>query len=125
MLRVALLAATILLAAGCAPAATPPPAPQAARPAAPPASAPAPARHSAEVERLIAAAQAAGETELSLSWAEDNLGGYEGATKLGELFNRMYGLNVKVTFTPGRLDQLVGRVEQEITSGRRASLDLF
>jgi iron(III) transport system substrate-binding protein len=117
-------------------------APQAARPAAPAASAPAggapsgapaagapaaaqAARHTPEVERLLAAAQAAGESELHLSWAEDNLGGHEGAAKLADLFNRTYGLNVKVTFTPGRLDQLVGRITQEIASGRRASLDLF
>jgi iron(III) transport system substrate-binding protein len=127
-MRLTLLAVAILFAAACAPAAGPSasaPAASGNAPAANPARGSAAPQRSPEVERLIAAAQAAGETELNLSWAEDNLGGHEGATKLGDLFNRMYGLNAKVTFTPGRLDQLVGRVTQEIAAGRRASLDLF
>ncbi len=89
----------------------------------PPASAP--AGHAVEIDRLLAAARAAGETELNVSWAEDTLGGLEGAQKLGDLFNRTYGTNVKLNFTPNRLDLITGRLEQEIAAGRRGTLDVF
>jgi iron(III) transport system substrate-binding protein len=115
------LLAMVLVVIGCAPAA----------PATPPAGGPGAsgaagqAQHSPEVQRLLAAARDAGETDLDLSWSEDTIGGVEGARRLGELFNRMYGLNVKVSFTPGNLDTISGKIAQEVAAGRTPYIDVF
>jgi iron(III) transport system substrate-binding protein len=122
-MRITLLVLVAWLVAACAPGAAPATQP-AARSGAPAAPTSAPATHSPEVERLLAAARAAGETELNLSWSGAVLGGHEGATKLGELFNRMYGTDVKVNFTPGQMDQLTLRLSQDANAGRRPVVDL-
>ncbi len=118
------LVLAVYLAAACAPVASAPPAPAPASGPAPPTTAAAPT-HSAEIERLLAAARAAGETELHVSWAEDTLGGQQGAEKLAALVNRQYGTNIRIVFTPGRLDVVTGRLEQELAAGRRGTVDVF
>ncbi len=123
--RFVVLALVALLAAGCAPVAARAPEAPAAAASQPAVATPPPVERSPEIERLLAAARAAGENELSLSWAEDNLGGIEGARRLGDLFNQTYGLDVKITFTPGNLDQLTARVLQELPAGRHATVDVF
>jgi ABC-type Fe3+ transport system substrate-binding protein len=95
-----------------------------AGPAAPAAAPSAMTSHSPEVERLLAAARAGGETELNLSWSGAVLGGHEGASKLGDLFNRMYGTDVWFNFTPGQMDQLVLRLSQDAATGRRPVVDI-
>src|SRR5439155_4281016 len=49
-----------------------------------------------EVDRLVAAAQAAGETELNLTWSQNSLGGTEGAARWEALFNRLYGTQIPI-----------------------------
>jgi ABC-type Fe3+ transport system substrate-binding protein len=115
------LTALLVLAAGC----------QTAAPASPPtgqrpASAPTEGAPPAEVNRLLTTARAAGETELSLSWSENTLGGNEGAQRLTALMNRMYGTDIKVTFTPGpSMTDMAAKVSQELPAGRKASTDVL
>lgn len=83
-------------------------------------------QHSAEVKRLIAAAREKGERELDLSWSDESFSGPEGARMFGELFNRMYGMNIKVNFTPGpSMTQVAGKISQEVAAGRPASTDIL
>lgn len=81
---------------------------------------------SEEARRLVTTAKEKGETELDLVWSENNLRGAEGAKKFESLFNRTYGTNIKVNFTPGpSMTQVAGRVAQEVAAGRRASTDIL
>src|SRR5215468_8743765 len=86
-------------ALACAPAA----APAGSQPGSPPAaSAPAASSpHSPEVQRLLAAAREAGETELNLYWSQNTLGGEEGSRKYAAAFERLYGMSIPITYTPG------------------------
>src|SRR5687767_6407980 len=105
----ALVVAGLILAACQPPAA--PPAGSVSKPAAPASGSPAATAsnadaasattHTPEGSRLLAAARAAGETELSLSWSDNTFGGSAGAKRLEQLFNEMYGTSIQVHFTPG------------------------
>jgi ABC-type Fe3+ transport system substrate-binding protein len=131
---------TALVVAGLALAACQPPAAPAAGSAgkpAPPASGvptstassagPASATaHSAEVNRLLAAARAVGETELSLSWSDNTFGGSAGAKRLEQLFNELYGTSIQVHFTPGpTMTEMSAKVAQEVATGRKTATDLL
>jgi len=88
--------------------------------------APAKTEHSAEVQRLIAAAKAAGETELDLSWGQTTIGGAKAAKQFEALLHQTYGINVKVNFTPGpTMTDMAARVALEAAAGRRASTDVL
>jgi iron(III) transport system substrate-binding protein len=81
---------------------------------------------SAEVQRLIAAARANGETELVLSWGQSSLGGHEANTRYEALFNRMYGTSIKLVFTPGpSMPDMALKVAQEVTAGQKPSTDVL
>ena len=83
------------------------------------------AEHSPEVKRLIAAANQGGEQELNLTWGS-TFGGAEGAKKFEALFNRMYGMNMKVRFTPGpSMTEMAGKVSLEVTSGQKPLTDIL
>lgn len=85
-----------------------------------------PTSHSEEVRRLIAVAKEAGESALDLSWSQTLLGGSEGARKFEALFQRMYGLNLKLSFTPGpSMTDMAGKITQEVTAGRGPSTDIL
>lgn len=80
----------------------------------------------AEVDRLIAAAKENGERELNISWAEQSFGGSKGAKMFEALFNRMYGTNIKVNFTPSpSMRAMTGKIIQEVTAGRKPSTNVF
>jgi ABC-type Fe3+ transport system substrate-binding protein len=82
--------------------------------------------HSAEVMRLLAAAKEKGEHELDLIWAEQSFGGHKGAKLFEETFNRMYGTNIKVNFTPGpSMPDVAGKVTQELAAGQKSSTDVL
>ena len=82
--------------------------------------------HSPEVMRLLAAAKEKGEREIDIIWGEQSFGGYKGAKMFEESFNRMYGLSVKVNFTPGpSMPDVAGKVTQELAAGQRSSTDLL
>jgi ABC-type Fe3+ transport system substrate-binding protein len=118
------LAAT--LAAGCAPSAAAPSAkPSGAAPVAPAAPAASkPASTSDAMAKLIEGARQEG--ELVLMWGPDTNGGPEGARRLGEGFNKAYGLSLSVQYTPGgAMPQVAGMIAQEYQGGRPASTDVF
>jgi iron(III) transport system substrate-binding protein len=78
-----------------------------------------------EVQRLIAAARDAGETQLAIGYAEDNFGGNSAIPEWEAAFNRMYGTNVKFVFTPGpSKDQTLTQLIQEVAAGRAAFTDI-
>jgi iron(III) transport system substrate-binding protein len=80
--------------------------------------------HPPEVQRLLAAA--AGETDLALSWSQNSLGGHEGAKTFEAMFNRLYGTNIRIHFTPGPThSQMAGKVVQEHAAGHKASTDVL
>ncbi|HEX6510962.1 MAG TPA: hypothetical protein VF157_01595, partial [Chloroflexota bacterium] len=81
---------------------------------------------SPEVQRLLAAAKAAGETELDVSWSSDVMGGTDGAKQFEALFNRFYGTNIKIVHTPGpSMTDMVNKVSQEVLAGHAASTDVL
>jgi iron(III) transport system substrate-binding protein len=120
-----LMAAASLLAA-CAPAARPP---AADSPGGAPAStgqrgspaAPAPALSPA-VQELVDAARAEGQLTLVSSGLDDP----EELQQLIEGFNRAYGLDVQVQFTPNpNMPEIANKVAQEYRAGRPSSTDVF
>jgi iron(III) transport system substrate-binding protein len=116
------IAAAALAAAACQPA---------PRPAAPAATQAGPTESASsaltpEVQRLLAAARDAGETELTVSWSANSLGGLEGAKRYEALFNRMYGTSIKITLTPGpSMVDMMAKITQEVAGGQKASSDLL
>lgn len=83
------------------------------------------AEHSPEVKRLIAAANQGGERELNLAWGS-TFGGAQGAKRFEALFNRMYGMNMRVHFTPGpSMTEMAGKVSLEVTAGQKPSTDIL
>jgi ABC-type Fe3+ transport system substrate-binding protein len=101
-------------------------APAAAAPVAPGAPAARTTERATEVERLVAAAQAAGETELNLTWSQNSLGGNAGAARWEALFNRLYGTQIRINFTPGpSMTDMAGKISQEAATGRKASTDVL
>lgn len=113
-----ILAAGLLLVSlvACAPAA----APAAPAPAAAPPVAVAPGDPLAAV---IDAARREG--QLNLVWTE-NVGSAEGIRRWIEGFNRMYGLQLDVRFTPGlSMPEQANKVGQEFRAGRPATTDVL
>src|SRR5262249_48105010 len=74
-------------------------------------------------QAMIEAARKEG--QLTLIWGEGTMGGSEGVRRLAAGYNKHYGLNVDVRFTPGdSMPQMVARVGQEVRAGRATSTDL-
>jgi iron(III) transport system substrate-binding protein len=116
------------LLVACAPAATPPAAkPSAGSQAAPAQSTAAPAGAAAPsgtLQTLIEGARREG--QLDLIWGDSSIGGAAGAQRLADGFNRAYGLNVNVQFTPGpSMPEMAMKLLQEYTANRRASTDVL
>ncbi|HEY7064731.1 MAG TPA: ABC transporter substrate-binding protein [Chloroflexota bacterium] len=112
-----------LAAAACAasPAAGPPP--SAAPPAASAPAAPTAPGQGDALQALVEAARKEG--QLTLVWGGGTMGGSEGVRRLAAGFNKHYGLDLNVQFTPGdSMPQMVARVGQEAQAGRPASTDL-
>ena len=62
------------------------------------------------------------EGQLQLIWSSTTIGGAAAVQRWAESFNRYYGLNLDVVFTPGpAMAETVTKVIQEHQSGRRAS----
>jgi iron(III) transport system substrate-binding protein len=102
----------LVLAAACAPPARPSAAP------APPGGATA-----APLQALIDGARQEG--QLSFVWGEGTLGGSEGVGRLAAGFNREYGLNLSVRFTPGPSMNSMGvKAVEEYQARRVASSDI-
>ncbi len=119
-----LLVACAPAAGGGAPAARPASAPPAAESAAGGASAVSQPARSPALQALIDGARREG--ALSLVWGEGTIGGTEGVQKLAEGFNRYYGLNLNVRFTPGpSMPNMAARIVDEYNGGRAATTDVF
>ncbi len=117
------LLAVVLVA--CAPAARPaaePPArPAAGAPTSGASAAPAPVDR---MQELVEAARQEG--QLNLVFGTGTLGGAEGIKRLEEGFNRHYGLNLSLNYTPGpSMSEMAPKLAQEYQAGRRASSDLL
>lgn len=85
---------------------------------------PFPATRSPELQALIDGARREG--SLSLVWGDGTLGGTEATPRLAESFNKRYGLNIDIRFTPGSaMPEMATKIAQEHQAGRPASSDLF
>ncbi|HLH25803.1 MAG TPA: ABC transporter substrate-binding protein [Chloroflexota bacterium] len=112
--------ASLLLLAACSAPASRPAAPSASSAAAPAAAATVPA----PLQALIDGARQEG--QLTLVWGENTAGGAEGARRWADGFNRRYGLNVDVRFTPGpSMPEVAAKIAQENQAGRPASSDVL
>src|SRR6266511_587489 len=108
----------LLLAFACAPAASP-----AARTESSAAPAASSAPTNATLQRLVDGARQEG--TLSFVWGAGTLGGTEGLQRLTQGFNKQYGLNVDVRFTPGlNMAEMAPRIVQEYQAGRTAATDM-
>jgi ABC-type Fe3+ transport system substrate-binding protein len=66
------------------------------------------------------------EGKLSLVWTEGTIGGSEAIQRWAEGFNRLYGLNLDVQFTPGPpMAPMAARIVQEYQANRPASTDVY
>jgi len=90
-----------------------------------PASSAAPASADpAALQALIDGARKEG--KLSLMWTEGTIGGSETIQEWARGFNRLYGLNLEVQFTPGPpMAPMGARIIQEHQAGRPASTDIY
>ncbi|HLH24253.1 MAG TPA: ABC transporter substrate-binding protein [Chloroflexota bacterium] len=65
------------------------------------------------------------EGALSLIWGEGTMGGSDGIRRLAEGFNRQYGLNLDVKFTPGpSMPSVAARIAEEYQAGRPSATDV-
>ena len=109
------VAALCLAAIACAPTTAVPAPTPAERPAAP---------ATAPLQAVVE--QARKEGALTLVWGEGSVGGTDGVRRLAEGYNRYYGLNLTVSFTPGpSMGNLVARLMQEYQAGRPATSDVI
>lgn len=117
--------------AACGPSSAAPGASTGARPAAPAPSAPAVATgnsastsNAPALQALVDAARAEG--QLTLLWGEGTLGGSANARELADGYNRLYGLNVNVQFTPGpSMANMTTKLIEERQADRRSTTDAF
>jgi len=123
-----ILGAAIVVAFACAPAAPRPAGPASApsagssSPAASGAASSSPSASPA-LQRLVDGARQEG--SLSFVWGQGTLGGTEGIRRLADGFNKHYGLNLDVKFTPGpNMAEMAPRIAQEYQAGRPATSDV-
>jgi len=65
------------------------------------------------------------EGKLKLMWGEGTLGGTKGAAKFETMMNKMFGTNIKISFTPGAaMPQMGSQIAAEYAAGqpRRMSI---
>lgn len=109
--------AVALLLAACG--GTSAPAASQAASAAKPAASAAPA-----LQALIDGAKKEG--QLNFQWGEGTEGGSKGIEELAAGFNKLYGLDVKVQFTPGpSMPDMGSKMIQEVQTNRPATSDLY
>ncbi|HEY7060452.1 MAG TPA: ABC transporter substrate-binding protein [Chloroflexota bacterium] len=123
------IALGLLAVVACTPAAPP------AAPARPPAAAvpaePTPAslwqeatEPAVEEQALVEGARREG--QLTFVWGATTMAGRDGLRRLADGFNRHYGLNLDVQFTPGpSMPEMATRIAQEYLAGRPASSDVL
>jgi iron(III) transport system substrate-binding protein len=66
------------------------------------------------------------EGALAVVWGAGTMGGNDGVRRLAAGFNKTYGLNLDVGFTPGpSMPEVAAKVAQELAAGRPASTDVL
>src|SRR5579862_462311 len=87
-------------------------------------AAPARAELSPALQQVVAAAKSEG--KLSLIWSATTLGGAAGAKRFEDGINKMFGTDIRITFTPGPSMPGVGnQIAAEKQAGRKASVDVY
>src|SRR5579862_2445987 len=77
-----------------------------------------------ELQSLIDGARKEG--QLNFVWGEGTEGGTNGIQKLAAGYNKQYGLDVKVQFTPGSsMPEMGAKMIQEVQTNRPATSDLY
>ncbi|HLY65265.1 MAG TPA: ABC transporter substrate-binding protein, partial [Chloroflexota bacterium] len=110
-------ALSLLAACGGTPASAP-----SAQPGA--ASAPASAAANTELQTIIDGARKEG--QLSLVFGEGTMGGTEAINQLAVGFNKAYGLNLKIQFTPGvDMVAMAAKTVEEAQAKKQATSDLY
>jgi ABC-type Fe3+ transport system substrate-binding protein len=88
-----------------------------------PASAP-PASASGALQQLIEGAKK--EPALKATWSASSFGGAAGIGEMAAAVNKKYGLNIKVTFTPGPdMQSVQAKIAQELAAGQPATSDIY
>jgi ABC-type Fe3+ transport system substrate-binding protein len=78
----------------------------------------------APLQEMVEAARKEG--KLALSWGASVVGGSETVQRWSEGFNRLYGLNLEVQWTPGpQFDALTNQIVVEYQAGRPATTDVL
>ena len=96
----------------------------AASPAAPASSAAPQVRASGELARLIDGARQEG--QLVFSWSDNTIGNSGDFAQYAQAFNKVYGLNLQIQFTPAQSMPAMGaKIAQEVQANRPASTDVF
>lgn len=76
------------------------------------------------LQQLIDGARQEG--QLSFTWGAGSMGGTEAINDLAAGFNRLYGLNVQVTYTPGpSMPSVEASIQQEYQANQTAMSDLY
>lgn len=79
---------------------------------------------SPELQDLIKKANAEG--KLHLSWSQATLSGASGARQAETAMNKLFGTNIKISFSPGRsMAGMSGKIRAEAAAGQPASSDIY
>jgi ABC-type Fe3+ transport system substrate-binding protein len=82
------------------------------------------AEFSPALQQVIATAKTEG--KLSLIWSATTLGGAAGAKRFEDGINKMFGTDIRISFTPGPSMPGVGnQIAAEKQAGRKASVDVY
>lgn len=66
------------------------------------------------------------EGKLKLLWGEGTLGGTKGAAKFEQMLNKMFGTDIKISFTPGAaMPQVGSQIAAEFAAGQTAASDVY
>lgn len=66
------------------------------------------------------------EGKLKLLWGEGTLGGTKGAAKFEQMMNKMFGTDIKISFTPGAaMPQVGSQIAAEHAAGQSAASDVY
>lgn len=77
-----------------------------------------------ELRDLIKNANAEG--KLHISWSQANLGGSAGSKKFQAAINKMFGTDIRITFSPGRsMPGMTAKISAEAAAGQPASSDIY
>lgn len=80
--------------------------------------------HTPALDALIKAAEAEG--TLNVVWANNSMGGPQGAIAIQDAINRDFNMHIRIWFTPGpSMPQMSTRVMQEVSAGQPSSSDAF